>query len=95
LFGQVTPILIRKRTFWIGSTAGNVLNPLTSLLLSLRGAGKESSVAAFLITKFPLDSWKALNNKIRVIRRRAYGIKDQECLMLKIVNSFIIEQKES
>jgi hypothetical protein len=30
-------------------------------------------------------------NKIRVIQRRAYGIKDQEYLMIKVITSFIKE----
>ena len=29
------------------------------------------------------------NNKIRVIQRRAYGIKDQEYLRLKVITLFI------
>lgn len=36
---------------------------------------------------------EGLNNKIRLIQRRAYGIKDQEYLMLKVITSFIHEQK--
>ncbi|HBH86659.1 MAG TPA: hypothetical protein DDY17_03515 [Syntrophaceae bacterium] len=36
---------------------------------------------------------EGLSNKIRVIRRRAYGIKDQEYLMFKVFTSFIKEQK--
>jgi len=32
--------------------------------------------------KVPLGFMEGLNNKIRVIQRRAYGIKDQEYLML-------------
>jgi transposase len=36
---------------------------------------------------------EGLNNKIRLIQRRAYGIKDQEYLMLKVVISFLHEQK--
>jgi len=34
-------------------------------------------------------------NKIRVIQRRAYGIKDQEYLMLKVITSFIKEPKST
>ncbi|MBI3333156.1 MAG: transposase, partial [Candidatus Omnitrophica bacterium] len=30
-----------------------------------------------------------LNNKIRVIQRRAYGIRDPEYLKLKVLTSFI------
>jgi transposase len=36
---------------------------------------------------------EGVNNKIRIIRRRAYGIKDQEYLMLKVITSFIKEPK--
>jgi len=32
---------------------------------------------------------EGLNNKIRVIQRRAYGIKDQEYLRFKVIMSFI------
>jgi len=42
--------------------------------------------------KVSLGFMEGLNNKIRVIQRRAYGIKDQEYLMLKVVTSFIKEQ---
>ena len=45
--------------------------------------------------KVSLGFMEGLNNKIRVIQRRAYGIKDQEYLMLKVVTSFIKEQKYS
>jgi transposase len=45
--------------------------------------------------KVSLGFMEGLNNKIRVIQRRAYGIKDQEYLMLKVVTSFIKEQKSS
>jgi len=41
--------------------------------------------------KVSLGFMEGLNNKIRVIQRRAYGIKDQEYLMLKVVTSFIKE----
>jgi len=43
--------------------------------------------------KVSLGFMEGLNNKIRVIQRRAYGIKDQEYLMLKVITSFIKEQK--
>jgi len=36
---------------------------------------------------------EGMNNKIRVIQRRAYGIRDQEYLMLKVITSFIKDQK--
>ena len=45
--------------------------------------------------KVSLGFMAGLNNKIRVIQRRAYGIKDQEYLMLKVITSFIKELKES
>jgi transposase len=41
--------------------------------------------------KVSLGFMEGLNNKIRVIQRRAYGIKDQEYLMLKVITSFIDE----
>ncbi len=41
--------------------------------------------------KVSLGFMEGLNNKIRVIQRRAYGIKDQEYLMLKVITSFIRE----
>jgi transposase len=40
-----------------------------------------------------LGFMEGLNNKIRVLQRRAYGIEDQEYLMLKVVTSFIKEKK--
>ena len=39
--------------------------------------------------KVSLGFMEGLNNKIRVIQRRAYGIRDQEYLRLKILASFI------
>jgi transposase len=39
--------------------------------------------------KVSLGFMEGLNNKIRVIQRRSYGIKDQEYLMLKVITSFI------
>jgi len=36
---------------------------------------------------------EGLNNKIRLIQRRAYGIRDKEYLMLKVVTSFIQDRK--
>lgn len=41
--------------------------------------------------KVSLGFMEGLNNKIRVIQRRAYGIKDQEYLALKVITSFIKE----
>jgi len=43
--------------------------------------------------KVSLGFMEGVNNKIRVIQRRAYGIKDQEYLMLKVITSFIKEPK--
>ena len=43
--------------------------------------------------KVSLGFMEGLNNKIRVIQRRAYGIKDQEYLMLKVITSFIKNPK--
>lgn len=39
--------------------------------------------------KVSLGFMEGLNNKIRVIQRRAYGIKDQEYLRLKVITSYI------
>ena len=39
--------------------------------------------------KVSLGFMEGLNNKIRIIQRRAYGIKDREYLMLKVITSFI------
>ncbi len=39
--------------------------------------------------KVSLGFMEGLNNKIRVIQRRAYGIKDQEYLRLKVLTSFL------
>jgi transposase len=39
--------------------------------------------------KVSLGFMEGLNNKIRVIQRRAYGIKDQRYLKLKVITSFI------
>lgn len=41
--------------------------------------------------KVSLGFMEGLNNKIRVIQRRAYGIKNREYLMLKVLTSFIKE----
>jgi transposase len=43
--------------------------------------------------KVSLGFMEGLNNKIRVIQRRAYGIKNQEYLMLKVITSFIEDLK--
>ncbi len=43
--------------------------------------------------KVSLGFMEGLNNKIRLIQRRAYGIRDKEYLMLKVVTSFIKDQK--
>ena len=39
--------------------------------------------------KVSLGFMEGLNNKIRVIQRRAYGIKNDEYLRLKVLTSFI------
>lgn len=41
--------------------------------------------------KVSLGFMEGLNTKIRVIQRRAYGIKNQEYLMLKVITSFMKE----
>jgi len=43
--------------------------------------------------KVSLGLMEVLNNKIRVIQRGAYGIRDQEYLMLKVITSCIKEPK--
>ncbi|MSR84290.1 MAG: hypothetical protein EXS58_15430, partial [Candidatus Latescibacteria bacterium] len=42
-----------------------------------------------------LGFMEGLNNKIRAIQRRAYGIKDQRYLMLKVLTSFIPDPSKS
>ena len=42
--------------------------------------------------KVSLGFMEGLNNKIRVIQRKAYGIKDIEYLKLKVITSFIKER---
>ena len=44
--------------------------------------------------KVSLGFMEGLNNKIRVIQRRAYGIKDREYLRLKVLTSFLPEPKK-
>lgn len=44
--------------------------------------------------KVSLGFMEGLNNKIRVIQRRAYGIKDQEYLRLKVITSFIKDNEK-
>ena len=39
----------------------------------------------------PLGSVEGLNNKIRVIQRRAYGLRDEEYLRLKILTCMLPE----
>ena len=39
--------------------------------------------------KVPLGFVEGLNNKIRVIQRRAYGLRDEEYLRLKILTSML------
>lgn len=43
--------------------------------------------------KVSLGFMEGLNNKIRVIQRRAYGIKDLEYLRLKVITSFLKDPK--
>lgn len=43
--------------------------------------------------KVSLGFMEGLNNKIRVIQRRAYGIRNQEYLRLKVLASFLISAK--
>ena len=44
--------------------------------------------------KVSLGFMEGLNNKIRVIQRRAYGIKEQEYLRLKVITSFIKDNEK-
>jgi len=37
--------------------------------------------------KFSLGFVEGLNNKVRVIQRRAYGLRDEEYLRLKVLTS--------
>ena len=39
--------------------------------------------------KVALDIVERLNNKIRVLQRRAYGLRDEECLRLKVITSML------
>lgn len=45
--------------------------------------------------KVSLGFMEGLNNKVRVIQRRAYGIKDQTYLKLKVLTSFIEDPVKS
>ncbi|MBE7444409.1 MAG: transposase [Planctomycetia bacterium] len=44
---------------------------------------------ADLRTSAPLGFVEGLNNKIRVIQRRAYGLRDEEYLRLKILTCML------
>lgn len=44
--------------------------------------------------KVSLGFMEGLNNKIRVIQRRAYGIRDKEYFRLKVLTSFIPEREK-
>jgi transposase len=41
--------------------------------------------------KVPLGFVEGLNNKIRVIQRRAYGLRDEEYLRLKVLSCMLPE----
>ena len=41
--------------------------------------------------KVPLDFVEGLNNKIRVFQRRAYGLRDEEYLRLKVLSCMLPE----
>jgi len=41
--------------------------------------------------KVPLDFVEWLNNKIRVFQRRAYGLRDEEYLRLKVLSCMLPE----
>ncbi|QBQ54402.1 transposase [Nitrosococcus wardiae] len=42
-----------------------------------------------ILTKVSLGLVEGLNNKIRVLQRRAYGYRDEEYLKLKIIAAFL------
>lgn len=44
-------------------------------------------------TKVSLGFVEGLNNKIRVIQRRAYGLRDEEYMRLKILAALLPELK--
>ena len=48
-------------------------------------------IAAFILSedKVSLGFVEGLNNKIRVIQRRAYGIRDEEYLRLKVLTCML------
>jgi len=48
-------------------------------------------IAAYCLTenKVPLGFVEGLNNKIRVIQRRAYGLRDEEYLKLKVLTTML------
>ena len=48
-------------------------------------------VAHLTIEGIPLGFVEGLNNKIRVIQRRAYGLRDEEYLRLKVLTSMLPE----
>jgi transposase len=53
-----------------------------------------SGIAAYCKPKnkeIPLGFVEGLNNKIRVLQRRAYGLKDEEYLRLKVLTCCLPE----
>ena len=50
-------------------------------------------IAAYceLENKVPLGFVEGLNNKIRVFQRRAYGLRDEEYLRLKVLSCMLPE----
>jgi len=54
---------------------------------SLRGCGQDFLLD--VIGKVSLGFVESLNNKIRVIQRRAHGLRDEEYLRLKILTCML------
>ncbi|MBI4573087.1 MAG: transposase [candidate division NC10 bacterium] len=52
---------------------------------------KERKGIQYRLSRSPSGFWKGANNKIRVIQRRAYGLRDDEYLRLKILTAFLPE----
>ncbi len=68
---------------------GNFLNDQKKVGVPIFYLGTVSPRIANPRTKVSLGLVEALNNKIRVIQRSAYGYRDEEYLRLKIITSFL------
>ena len=53
--------------------------------------GHPGTIGALTPRKVPLGFVEGINNKIRVIQRRAYGLRDEEYLRLKILTCMLPE----